>query len=84
MGFTFSLRKIKAKKAAKIGAIYLMETAVPMAIYFIDKKNKVIEMRPSMLRNISKPLLFPNKEILFFSKYGIVKNKEPKALKNTI
>ncbi|EDP70473.1 hypothetical protein FBALC1_06938 [Flavobacteriales bacterium ALC-1] len=84
MGFIFSFSIIKAKNAAKIGAIYLMDTAVPIAIYFKDKKNNVIEMKPNTLRVINKDFLFPIIEILFLSKNGIVKNNEPIALKNTI
>jgi hypothetical protein len=55
-----------------------------MAMYFKDRKNKVIEIRPNMLRISSSVFLWPKGEILFFSRKGIVKNRDPKDRKNTI
>ena len=47
MGLSFSLSKITAKIAAKIGAIYRRETAVPTERYLNEKKKRLIEIKPA-------------------------------------
>ncbi|GAB1857270.1 hypothetical protein MHTCC0001_21060 [Flavobacteriaceae bacterium MHTCC 0001] len=77
--------KIKtAKKVAKIGAIYRNETAVPIDRYLVDIKNNDIEVRPTNPLRIKSFFLLPNTGMLSFNRCPKVKNKQLKALKNTI
>ena len=83
-GHIFSFIKITANIPAKIGAKYLRDTAVPTERYFIDMKNKVIEVTPTTPLKIRIFLLFPSIGMLFFKRNPKVKNKELADLKNTI
>ena len=47
MIFTFSFSKINAKIAAKIGEVYLIETAVPIDRCFRDSKKQTKEISPT-------------------------------------
>jgi hypothetical protein len=70
--------------AAKIGAIYLKDTAVATGKYLIDIKKSVIEVTPVRPRIINNFLLLPRIGILCFNKKPIVNIKELMDLKNTI
>jgi hypothetical protein len=84
IGLVFSLKKRTANMAAKIGAIYLRETAVATGIYFMDIKKKVIDVTPVKPRNTNNFLLLPKTGIPVFNKKNIVKTKELNDLKKTI
>src|SRR5690606_32814370 len=73
-------RKIE-KMAANIGAKYLKDTAVPIGIYLVDIKNKIIEITPTKLRSVNDFLLLPKAGIFFLYKYPEVKINVPMDLK---
>jgi hypothetical protein len=64
MGHIFSRNRITAKTAAKMGAIYRSDTAVPIGKYLMDIKNKVSDVTPARPLNINIFLLFPHMGIL--------------------
>ena len=70
--------------AAKMGAIYLNETAVATGKYLMDMKKNVMEVTPVSPLKINNFLLFPRIGILFFNKNPNVKIRELSDLKNTI
>lgn len=70
--------------AAKMGAKYRKETAVPMGKYLVDIKNKVMEVTPTSPLRMSNFIFFPKRGILFFKRNPKVKNKEVDDLKKTI
>ncbi|GAA4808580.1 hypothetical protein GCM10023330_14120 [Litoribaculum gwangyangense] len=73
-----------ANIAAKMGAIYRNETAVPMGKYLVDMKNKVIEVTPTRPLKTNNFFWFPRSGMLFFIKNQNVKNNELSDLKKTI
>jgi len=70
--------------AAKIGAIYLRETAVATGIYFMDIKKNVMDVTPVKPLKTNNFLLFPRIGIPVFNKKNIVNTNELKDLKKTI
>jgi hypothetical protein len=83
-GFILSFKKYTAKIAAKIGAKYRKQTAVPMGMYLVDIKKSVMEITPTNPLKMSNFLLFPKIEILFLKRNPKVKNKELTERKKTI
>lgn len=70
--------------AAKIGAIYLKETAVATGKYLMDIKNNVMDVTPVNPRNTNNFLLLPSIGIPFFKRKVKVNTKVLIDLKKTI
>jgi hypothetical protein len=69
---------------AKIGAIYLKDTAVATGKCFMDIKKKVMEVTPVKPRKTNNFLLFPRIGIPFFNRKANVNSNVLNDRKNTI